>query len=108
MTFSRFIRYNAPMAMTGFSNPVQARLQRASGRCKEAARAKANYLPEPGLEGNICVGAAGAPDTARKRAEAFSMILPNGSGTAIIRLPPEMGWGGFSLGMRIKKAGIRS
>ena len=39
------------MAMTGFSNPIQVRFQRASGRCKEAARVAANYLPEPGFEG---------------------------------------------------------
>ena len=51
LTFPGFLLYNACMAMTGFSNPVHQRVQRASGRCEEAARIRANYLPEPGFEG---------------------------------------------------------
>ena len=57
---------------------------------------RANYLPEPGLEEafSLCVGARRRAGYSAHEGKNGFPLLPNGSGTAIIRLPPEMG-GGF-------------
>ena len=63
-----------------------SRLQRASGRCKEAAAADANYLPEPDTEGKFLRRLS--PVRRLQRNEGIMQFaMPNGSGTAIIRLP---------------------